>query len=87
MTPTPSNKSPEVVSIDGIQIISSTAEILLGITIDSELNFENHLSAVCTKMSRKNNAPGPIPNYMSSEECQIVMKTFIESQFNYFPMI
>ena len=31
----PSTKSPEVVSIDGIQIKSSTAETLLGITIDS----------------------------------------------------
>ena len=39
-----STKSLEVVSIDGIQITSSTAETLLAITIDSELNFENHLS-------------------------------------------
>ena len=30
-----STKSPQVVSIDGIQITSSTAETLLGITIDS----------------------------------------------------
>ena len=29
-----STKSPEVVSIDGIQITSSTAETLLGIAID-----------------------------------------------------
>ena len=28
-------KSPEVVPIDGVQITSSTAETLLGITIDS----------------------------------------------------
>ena len=42
----PSTKSPEVVSIDGIQITCSTAETLLGITIDS-LNFENDLSAIC----------------------------------------
>ena len=48
-----STKSPEVVSIDGIQITSSTAETLLGIIIDSELNFENHLSAICNKVSRK----------------------------------
>ena len=51
-----STKSPEVVSIDGIQITSSTAETLLGITIDSELHFENHLSAICNKMSRNVNA-------------------------------
>ena len=56
-----STKSPEVVSIDGIQITSSTAETLLGITIDSELNFENHLSAICNKVNRKINALGRLP--------------------------
>ena len=46
-----STKSPEVVSVEGIQITSSTAETVLRITIDSELNFENHLSAICRKTS------------------------------------
>ena len=82
-----STKSPEVVSIDGIQIKSSTAETLLGITIDSELNFDNHLSAICNKVSRKINALGRIVNYMSLEKRRIVMKKFIESQFNYCPLI
>ena len=82
-----STKSPEVVSIDGIQITSSTAETLLGITIDSELNFENHLSAICNKVSRKINALGRIANYIPLEKHRIVMKTFIESQFNYCPLI
>ena len=44
-----SAKSPEVVYIDGIQITSSIAETLLGIVIDSELNFENHLLPYVTK--------------------------------------
>ena len=82
-----STKSPEVVSIDGIQIPSSTAETLLGITIDSELNFENHLSAICNKVNRKSNALGRITNYMRQEKRRIVTKKFIESQFNYFPLI
>ena len=82
-----STKSPELVSIDGIQIKSSTAETLLGITIDSELNFDNHLSAICNKVSRKINALGRIANYTSLEKRRIVMKTFIESQFNYCPLI
>ena len=57
-------KSPEVVSIDGKQITSSTAESLLGITIDSELNFENHLCAIYNKVNRKVNALRRIANYM-----------------------
>ena len=63
-----STKSPEVVSIDGIQITSSTAETLLGITIDSEINFENHRSAICNKVSRIFNALGRIANYMCLEK-------------------
>ena len=47
-----STKSSEVLSIDGIQITSSTAETPLGITIYSELNFENHLSAICNNVNR-----------------------------------
>ena len=82
-----STKSPEVVSIDGIQITTSTTETLLGITINSELNFENHLSAICNKVSRKINALGRIANYMSLEKRCVVMKKIIESQFNYCPII
>ena len=78
-----STKSPEVVSIDGIQITSSTAETLLGITIDSELNFENQLSAICNKVSRRTNALGRIVNYMPRGKLHTVIKTFIEYQFNY----
>ena len=40
-------------SVDGTQITCNTAETPLGITIDSELNFENHLSPKCNKVSRK----------------------------------
>ena len=82
-----STKSPEVVSVDGIKITSTTAETLLGITIDSELSFENHLSAICNKVSRNINALGRIANYMALEKRRTVMKTFIESQFNYCPLI
>ena len=81
-----SNKSPEVVCI-GIQITSSTAETQLGITIESELNFENHLSAICNKVSRKINALGRIASYISLEKRRIMLETFIESQFNYCSLI
>ena len=55
-----SSKTPQVVSISGTTITSSIAETLLGIMIDSELNFENHLNSICNKVSRKINALGHI---------------------------
>ena len=57
-------KCPEVASINGIQVTSSTAETPLCIAID----FENHLPVVCNKVNRKNNALGRIVNYMSLEK-------------------
>ena len=80
-------KNPEVVSIDGVQITSITAETLLGITIDSNLNFENRLSAICNLVNRKINALGQIANCMPLEKRRIMLKTFIESQSNYCPLI
>ena len=74
-----STKNHEVVPIDGIQITSSTPETILGITIDSELDFKYDLLAICNKASRKINALGRIANYASLEKPREVVKTFIES--------
>ena len=82
-----STKIPAVVSIDGIQITSSTVETLLLIIIDLELNFENHLSAISNNVRRKIKALGRISNYMTLEKHRIVTKRFIESQFNYWSLI
>ena len=46
----PSSKTPQVVSISGTTITSNSAETLLGIIIDSELKFENHLNSICNKV-------------------------------------
>ena len=45
-----------MVFISATTITSSTAETVVGIIIDSELNFENHLNSLCNKVSRKINS-------------------------------
>ena len=47
------SKTPQVVSISETITTSSTAGTLLGIIIDSEFNFENHLNSMCNKVSKK----------------------------------
>ena len=39
-----SSKKPEIVSVDGISLAASSHEKLLGVIIDSELKFENHIT-------------------------------------------
>ena len=71
------------VNINGFQIINSTEEKLLGIKFDSELSFENHVSSLCKKASRKLHALTRIVNYMNLFKRIDLMKTFVISQFNY----
>ena len=62
-------------------------ETLFGVSIDSELNFENHISNICNKVSKKLNALGRIAGYITFEKRRMLFKAFIESQFNYCPLI
>ena len=62
-------------------------EKLLGITIDFDLKFDRHISDLCDKVSKKINALCGVTSYISSEKCRVVMKRFVESQFNYCPLI
>ena len=82
-----SSKKPEIVSVDGISIAASPHEKLLGVTIDSELKFENHITEICHKVSKKINALCRISSFMSLERRRTLMKAFIESRFNYCPLI
>ena len=82
-----SSKKPEIVSVDGISIAASSHEKLLGVIIDSELKFENHITEICLKVSKKINALCRISSFMSLEKRRTLMKAFIESQFNYCPLI
>ena len=75
------------VNINGFQIINSTEEKLLGIKFDSELSFENHVSSLCKKASRKLHALTSIVNYMNLFKRIDLMKTFVISQFNYCTLV
>ena len=45
-----------IVSVDGISLTASSSKKLLGVTIDSELKFENHIKEFCLKVIKKINA-------------------------------
>ena len=68
-------------------MISSSCAKFLGITIDSHLKFDKHFSDLCDKVSKKVNASCRVTGHMSIEKRRIVLKTFVESQFNYCPLI
>ena len=69
-----------------ISLTSKTSVKLLGVTIDNKLNFNEHVDNICKKANNKLHALARIAKYLSPDKLRIVMKTFIESQFNYCPL-
>ena len=61
--------------------------MLLGITINSNFTFENHINNICKKASQKLNALVRVAPYMNTQKRRIIMKSFVTSQFGYCPLI
>jgi len=74
------------VNIGTSQIKNSHSEKLLGIKIDSDLNFEEHISSICKKASAKLNALARISPYIDEGKRRLIMNAFFNSQFNYCPL-
>ena len=62
---------------------SDNEQVLLGITIDSNLSFEYHINSICKKASKKFNALARIVSYMNIQKRKTIMKSFVISQFSY----
>ena len=68
-------------------IESSNSEKLLGVTIDSKLSFDNHITTLCRKTSQKLHALSRVASCMSFDKKRILLKTFITSQLNFCPLV
>ena len=62
-------------------------EKLLGVKIDVNLNFNEHISDLCKKASRKISALARVAPFMSIEKRKVVMNAFFTSQFSYCPLV
>ena len=72
----------------GNEVIESVDSVeLLGIQIDNCLTFNNHILMLCKKGNQKLHALARVSKYLKPDKLRIIMKTFIESQFNYCPLI
>ena len=69
------------------KINSENCVKLLGIKIDNKLCFEQHIHTLCKKASNQLNAIGRIQKYMGFKEKEILLNSFIYSNFNYCPLV
>ena len=82
-----SGKNNLTANIDGNVIESEDNQVLLGKTIDSNLSFNQHINNLRKKACAKLNALARISGFMSLPKRRIIMKSFITSQFGYWPLI
>ena len=74
-------------NIGASQISESESEKLLGVIIDSKLNFNLLIIQLCLKASQKLHALARVSNYMDTENVKLIMRSFIMSHFSYCPLI
>ena len=78
-----SGNSRATATIDNSYTELEDEQVLLGITNNS--NY--HINSICKKASQKLNAHARITSYMSIQKRRTITKSFVTSQFNYFPLI
>ena len=76
-----------VLNIHDNEIKNSSEVELLGITIDSQLKFKKHIDSLCRKASYKLHALRRIRNFLTVEKAKMLANAFINSQFNYAPLV
>ena len=59
---------------------------LLGIIIDNELKFDDHITKICRKANSKRSALSRLARYLSMEQKKLLYMSFIEVQFKYCPL-
>ena len=82
------NKSYELTIQLGDIFLSSTQEVkLLGITIDSNLNFTPHIGTLIKKAAKQVNAMARLSRYLTIETKTCIFDTFVRSNFNYCTVV
>ena len=71
-----SNNEKVPMKIDNVELENTLSEKLLGITIDSKLNFKEYLEGIIKKASRKVNVLSRIPPCMNLTSRKLLMNLF-----------
>ena len=84
----PSPVAKQVLELcDGTTLISEAAVTVLGVTIDDNLSFNEHISVCCTKAARQLNALARIAKHLDVRSCRTIYNSFIMSNFDYCPLV
>ena len=75
------------IHVNNVKIKNSNEVTLLRIKIDKNLTFKKHISELCRRASYKLHTLRRIRKYFTVEKTKLLANVFINSQFNYAPLI
>ena len=81
------NSDTHTIETDGNKIEKPNSVDLLGIHIDNKLTSDNHIFILCNKASMQLNAIGRLKCYLGKKELEVIVNSFIYSNFNYCPLV
>ena len=82
-----SSNLPITICVDDITITSVESVELLGISIDSKLSFQNHISSLCRKAGYRVKCLNRIRTFLNQQQLNLLLNSYILSVFNYAPII
>ena len=81
------SKESQIINYKQYNLKAKETKVLLGVVIDNKLSFKDHVSSICKKASRKMNALNRISSLLNYNEKITILNSFIQSQFNYCPLV
>ena len=78
-----SNDESKKIENNGDVINKSHVLKLLGVYIDYELKFDTHIETLCEKVGKNCLALSRVIKFMSTNQAQILTKSFVMFQFSY----
>ena len=81
------NRNSVKLIINSTEIEETKKVLLLGITTDNLLTFSEHIDNLCRTANYKLHALRRIKKYLSLEKAKLLCNAFINSQFNYAPLV
>ena len=76
-----------ILKVNSIKVEASDDILLLAITIDKKLTFKQRIGNLCRKAQYKLHALRRIRKFLTIEKVKILCNAFIDSQFNYAPLL
>ena len=79
--------SKSFIYLDGAFLESEDIVKLLGLQVDKNINFEEYIKIVLNEANKKLFALIRISKFVTQEKIKMLSQAFIESLFNYCPLV